>query len=249
MYKLRKFFSTVGQIYNPIELVLLTVVLFGANYYYFHIISNNVWVSIFVGLIGLIFFFYHFSYKTKQLENYQEQLNDLLKYVTNIKFFLEIGENVLYSLTSTLPTMTNRYVRKDLQLVIDKLEKDAILQTDHFKKYEFPSLDQFHQNLAICYEHGGNVKEMFDPIQKSMMFELEKRDELYKRRKGFAMNFYFLLGLVAVIPLILNFMVSDLWELFLESPLSIPVLLFSHFVSLFLLYKVQKHKMDISVKL
>lgn len=240
----------IQKIYNPIELVLIIPFLFLLNYLYFYITTENVFISILIGVVGLAFFFYHFSYKTRRLNNYQQQLSDLLKYVNNVKFFLGIGENVLHALMSTVPTITNKQVRKDIQKTIDRLKDDVELDTSHFEKYEFPSLNQFHQNLAICYEYGGNVKEMFDPIQKNIMLELQKRDELYKRRKGFALSFYTLIAIILAIPVLMRYMVDDLWGIFLDYTIpSIGILLFNYFACLFFLYKVQKHKMDISVRI
>lgn len=246
---MKEFFKNIKKIYKPIELAIIVPTLFLLNYYYFYVTSNNIIWSIIIGLVGLTFFMYHYSYKTRKLENYQQQLNDLLKYVTNMKFFLEIGENALHALTHTASTVTNKEVRKDIEKTIEILEKDASLHTEHFEKYNFPAIDQFHQNLAICYTYGGNVKEIFDPIQKNMMLELEKRDELYKKRKNFAISFNFLVFLIMLIPVLIRFMVSDLWEIFLSySFMSIATLLFNYFGILFFLYQIQKHKLDISVK-
>lgn len=247
---MEKMWLILKKLYTPIELIVIIPTLFILNFLYFYIPSNNVPISIGIGVVGAVFFFYLYFYKEKQLRNYQEQLSDLLKYVTNMKFFLEIGENVLHSLTSTLTTISNKEVRKDIETTIEALKNDVTLKTDHFEKYNFPALNQFHQNLAICYEHGGNVKEMFDPIQKNMMLELEKRDELYKKRKSFSLSFFVLMGLIAGVPLLLRFLVSDVWFIFLEHSIaSISVLLFNYFASLFFLYKMQKHKLDISVRI
>lgn len=250
MEKIRSFIKTVREIYSPVELILIFVAFFGISFSYFHTISENMVISIIVGGVGLAFFFYYFSYQTKKLNRYQEQLSNLLKYVTNIKFFLQTGENVLYSLSSTLPTLTDKYIKEDVETVITGLEENAELVTDHFEKYNFPSLDQFHQNLKICYEHGGDPEELFDAVQKNMMFELDKRDELYKKRKALAMNIYILLAIVAIMPLILRFIVASLWTIFLSYQIiSLAILLITVGAILAVLYFTQKKKMDISVRI
>ncbi len=250
MTKIRNFIKTVREIYSPVELVLLFVVFFGACFLYFHTISENMTTSIIVGVVGLAFFFYYFSYLTKKLNRYQEQLSNLLKYVTNMKFFLQTGENVLYSLNSTLPTLTDKSIKKDVETIIAGLEDDAELKTDHFEKYNFPSLNQFHQNLKICYDHGGDPEELFDAVQKNMMFELDKRDELYKKRKSLALNIYILLAIVAAMPLILRFIVASQWTIFLSYKIiSLAILLITLGAILAVLYFTQKKKVDISVRI
>lgn len=246
----KSFIKEIKELYHPVELVITFITMFGLNFYYYYTVSMNLWMSLFIGTVGLVFFFFVFSYKGKQLERYQSQLNDLLKYVSNMKFFLETGNNVLYSLTAAQKTIADPVIRKDIQKIINKLEEDAVLDTKHFERYDFPALDQFHENLAISYEHGGNPSELFETVQKNMMFEMEKRDELYKKRKSFAMNVYVLLGLVAVIPIILRFIVSNLWEIYLSYEIISNIgLLLPYFAMLLLLRQLQKHKTNISVRI
>lgn len=249
MSRCRHFLKNIKDNYSLVEILLLLVGLFGLSFGYFYLISKNNTVSIIFGIVGLLFFFYIYSYQSRKLNRYQEQLSNLLKYVTNMKFFLQTGENVMYSLNSTLPTLTDPSIQKDVEKVVEGLEREAILQTEHFSKYKFPSLNQFHQNLVISYEHGGDPQELFDSVQKNMMFELDRRDELYKKRKAFAKNVYVLLGLVALIPILLRFMVADLWDIFLSySIVSLAILLITQAAILLLLYFTQKKKLDISVR-
>lgn len=249
MSRFRIFINNIKDIYSLVELIFLFAALYALSFGYFYLISKNNTVSIIFGIVGLLFFFYVYSYQSKKLNRYQEQLSSLLKYVTNMKFFLQTGENVMYSLNSTLPTLTDLSIQKDVEKVVKGLEREAILQIEHFSKYKFPSLDQFHQNLIISYEHGGDPQELFDSVQKNMMFELDKRDELYKKRKSFAKNVYVLLGLVALIPILLRFMVADLWDIFLSYTIvSLAVLLITQAAILLLLYFTQKKKLDISVR-
>lgn len=248
--KLQDFMKSLLLIYNPLEIALLTVFFYGGSFGYFYLVSKDIIASLIMGAVGFSYFFFVQSYKTRKLETYQTQLNNCLKYVTNMKFFLQTGENVLYSFMQTLPTVTDKTVRKDIEQVVEGLEHEAVLDTTIFEKYEFPALNQFHKNLSIAYEQGGDPKELFDPIQRNIMFELDKRDELYKKRKGVAMNVYVLVGLVAVIPILLRFMVADLWAIFLDSKIiSLGTLSLSVIAMLLLLTSLQKKKVDISVRI
>ena len=47
---------------------------------------------------------------------------------------------------------------------------------------------KFNQNLAVKSDRGGDAKELFDLIQKRMVSELQKQDELHTKRKGMRMN-------------------------------------------------------------
>src|SRR5699024_4593296 len=118
--------------------------------------------------IGMAFFFQVFIYPNRKLERYQFHLSELLKYVTNVVFYLRTGNNVLHSLKLTKETV-DKEIQRDIQKTIDILEKDAKLDTEHFKKYKFPALDQFHQNLGIKYERGGDNTDLFSDIQRGII--------------------------------------------------------------------------------
>ncbi|HSH52590.1 MAG TPA: hypothetical protein VK982_12770, partial [Bacteroidales bacterium] len=84
----KKVWKEVRVLFSGWELFFHLIFLFAINFGYFYIVSKNVSVSLVVGLMGGLFFFFVFTTKNKQLRTYQENLNELLKYVTNINFFL-----------------------------------------------------------------------------------------------------------------------------------------------------------------
>lgn len=242
------YISNVMRIFNPIELVFQLALMFGLNAGMYYFATGNVPVSIAVGIVGMLFFFHVFAYQSRVLKNYQANLNDLMKYVTNVTFFLQIGENVYHSLVSSKVTL-NKEIQGQVQETIDALERDAILDTEQFHQYDFPAVDQFHQNLNVKYNHGGNARELFGTIQTNMMNELKKRDELYKRRKGFALNVYVMLGMVIIMLVVLRTMVASMWDIFLSYSIASTVILCATYGAMLLnLYLLQKKVNDIKVQ-
>ncbi|QNK89095.1 hypothetical protein H7992_05045 [Sporosarcina sp. resist] len=230
------------------EILFYMIGWFIVNYLFFYVASKNPLVSVCVGIVGALFFFFVFSYKNLRLKTYQFQLNELLKYVTNMSFYLKTGENVLHALENVKETL-HTSIQKDVEKSIQGMRNDAVLQTGHFGKYDFPTLNQFHQNLVIKYEHGGDPGELFSRIQKNMITELKKRDELYRKRKAFAFSVYMLLGMVMSIELMLRFVVPELWDMFLSFEFaSMAVLLMAHLFAFLNLFFLQKKTVDISVR-
>lgn len=231
------------------EILLYALLLFVTHAGVFYYLMKNVLFAIIIGVIGMAFFFQVFIYPNRKLERYQFHLSELLKYVTNVVFYLRTGNNVLHSLKLTKETV-DKEIQRDIQKTIDILEKDAKLDTEHFKKYKFPALDQFHQNLGIKYERGGDNTDLFSDIQRGIIFELKKRDELYKRRKSWAKHVYMILGMVASTMLILRVNAPFLWDLFLEMwYISFPTVSITYLLILLNLYLLQKKNLDISVRL
>lgn len=242
-------FKNIKVLFSGFEVAFHFLLLFLMNFGFCFLISKHMYTSVAIGIIGMLFFFLVFTYPNKKLRNYQYHLSELMKYVTNMAFYLKAGENVYYALDGTKKTVSED-IRKEIEKTINKMEDRAVLDTEHFRKYKFPALEQFHQNLKIKYEHGGEAEDLFGSIQRNMMFELKKRDELYKKRTSFAMNVYVLLGLVAFMPLILRFLVSDLWDTFLNYGVaSMIVLIMTYGFMLLNLYFLQQKKLDISVTL
>lgn len=231
------------------ELLLYIAILFAIHFGLFMFIIENVLISTLIGIVGAVFFMFVMIIPNRRLKKHQFHLDELLKYVQNVSFFLRSGENVFHSLQATLNTV-DRVIQKDIEKTIAILDKSSELDTEHFRKYDFPSLDQFHHNLLIRYERGGGADDLFGEIQKDMIYELKKRDELYKRRQGFAMNMYMLLGMSGGTLLVLRLIAPNLWDIFLTiSFVSLPVIIITYTLVLFNLYFLQKKNLDISVRL
>ncbi|MEC1177268.1 hypothetical protein P9B03_02125 [Metasolibacillus meyeri] len=230
------------------ELALYFIFWFAVNGQLFYYLSNNSKLSLFVGFMGAVFFFFVYTIQTRKLVTHQKHLSELLNYVINVVFYLQTGENILYALKATREHM-HPDIQKKIDQSIEHLEQKAELQTSQFEEFDFPILNQFHQNLAISYEYGGNKEDLFGQVQQNMVFELRKRDELYRKRQGFAMNVYALIGMVLLIPIMLKMNGDSLWTIFLETGFASQAMLFILYMGiLWTLYLVQKKNMDISVR-
>lgn len=245
----KQMFKEMKVLFLGWELLLISLAIFFIHYLFYVFVTKNVIFSVAISFVGLAFFFFVFVYPNRKLQKHQFHLNELLKYVTNMTFFLQTGDNVLHSLKSVKNTV-HKDIQVDIEKVIKGLENDATLNTEHFKKYDFSTLDQFHSNLAIKYDRGGDVSDLFSPIQRNMIFELQKRDELYKKRKGFALNVYMILAMISSMTLILRLVAPQLWDIFLGIPVASLIIIGVTYLLLLLnLYMLQKHNLDISVRL
>ncbi|KRG14011.1 hypothetical protein ACA30_13280 [Virgibacillus soli] len=243
------FFRNFYDLYTPLEIAILTLLFFGANTFYIFYLTKEPFISVIFGIVGIVFYFLVFSYKDRKLKAYQNNLNDLLKYVNNMSFMLYSGENVLRSLESFINTV-NPKIGSDIEKTVEIMREHTVLDTSHFEKYEFPSLNQFHQNLAVKYDRGGDAKELFDPIQKRMVNEMQKRDELLAKRKGMKMNIMMMVGMVLAIAMMMATMMQNLWVDFLTYKVaSISIICSFYVLNLILMYFMQKKAVDISVRL
>ena len=216
---------------------------------YFNLLFRNAQLSLGFSIVTGLYLFFVFSLQNRKLKRYQDNLNNLLKYVNNVTFSLRSGDGVLRSLETSVQSV-NEDVRKDLEKTIEIMRKDTVLDAAHFEKYDFPALNQFHQNLAIRYDRGGDAKELFDVIQKRMVAEMQKRDELYRRKKGLKTNILVLMGMVFATTVIMAVMTPDLWTAFLKHQAASMAIIGGYTIlGMILMYFVQKKAVDISVRL
>lgn len=235
-------------LFNGTGMTAILLLLFFLNFGYFYLTAKNLFLSVVVGIIGAIVLFFSLVVRNQKTKVYQHQLSELLKYASNMVFLLQADKNILYSLRESKNTV-DPVIQKDIQKTIDILEKEARLDTNHFKRYNFPALDQFHQILQIKYEHGGSAKRMFSEVVRSMNFEITKRDELYRKKRGMAAQIYTNVGLVGAIPLMMTFIVAHLYDQFLEvRTASSIILLIFYFSFLWNIHTVQKKVNDINIR-
>ncbi|MFZ7947185.1 MULTISPECIES: type II secretion system F family protein [Bacillaceae] len=247
--RLKRFWYNFYNLYSSVELIVLFILFFGGNTAYIYYLTREPFVSAIFGIIGLVFFFLVFSYKDRKLKAYQGNLRYLLKYVNNMSFMLNSGENVMRSLESSINSV-NDEIGKDIEKTIEIMKEKTMLDTSHFEKYDFPSLDQFHQNLAVKYDRGGDAKELFDLIQKRMVSEIQKRDELLGKRKGMKMNIMMMVIMVLGIAVMMAMMLPNLWADFLTFKVAGVSIICSFYVfNLILMHFMQKKAVDISVRL
>lgn len=224
-------------------------ILFLMNAGYLYISSNNVLMTVLGGAAGAVLFFFAFTVQDRKVKTYQFQLNELLKYATNMSFFLQSAKNPYYSLVETKKTLDHS-IQKDIDKTLVILEEEARLDTTHFEKYDFPALNQFHQILNIKYEKGGQARDMFGKVIKSMNFEVSKRDDLYRKKRARAQTVYLIMFMVAMMPVLVRLLTKNLYEQFLSMHLPSSILIFIFYVVMLItLYFAQKRKNDISIRL
>lgn len=245
---IKSLLKEIRVLFTGWEILFRLVFSYGLIFGFFFYVTTNLWYSVVMGGVGMLFYFQVFSIPNKRLKTYQFHLSELMKYVTNMSFFLQTRNNVYHSMKNAKETVS-RDIQKDIEKSFKIMQNEAVLNTEHFKKYNFPTLDQFHHHLKIKYDRGGDSHELFDKIQQDMLFELKKRDELYRKRKGFAANVYVLLSLVVAMFLILRVFVTYLWKIFLSYKVASLVIISTTFLFIMLiLYFLQKKNTDISVR-
>ena len=214
--------------------------------FYFYIISLNVSLSIFVGLVFSFPFVYAINVLGEQRKKRIHELHMISKYVQTLVFYLKSGKNVLYSFEAT-KEMADELLQDDIQRTIDTLKYHGILDVSHFEKYDLKVLDLFHTNLMIKATSGGESKEIFKHTTKDINMEISKRDELNRIKDYVCMETYMMLGMVMTIPVILSMSAEIVYVPFTENVYVQPVLVLYFFCVYLIVYYMNKRRLDVDV--
>lgn len=212
---MKKIFSPIFSLLSGLQILFSMILLFGIATCYIYLITKNLTISVFCGIVSTLLGFYNLVYIPIRLKREQFLLGELQKYATNMTFYMQSGYNVINSLQASTKNV-DKEIKKDIEVTVNKLQKEAKLDTSHFKKYHFPAIDIFHQILQIKYEAGGNAKSLFAKANKNINFELAKRDELYRRKRFLKNKVIMMMGMALSIPLLLAFSADDLYQQFLS---------------------------------
>lgn len=213
---------------------------------YFYIISLNVPLSIFVGLIFAFPFCYAINVLGEQRKKRVQELHMISKYVQTLVFYLKSGKNVLYSYEAT-KEMMDEALHADLQRTIDTLKFNGILDVSHFERYDLKVLDLFHTNLMIKSTSGGESKEIFKHTTKDINMEISKRDELNRIKDYVCVETYMMLAMVMSIPIILSMSAEIVYIPFAENTFVQPVLVLYFLCVYLIVYYMNKRRLDTDV--
>ena len=211
----RSFVTPILQVFSGIQIVLYLLLAFTISGVYLYITTQHLPITIVISSISMFFVFYFMIYIPKQLKKENHLMRELQKYTTNLTFYLKSGYNVMVALEKSKMNLDPK-IQKDIDITIKGLKDNAELNTDHFRKYNFYSIDVFHQILKIKYEKGGKTGDLFNKINNSINFEIVKRDELYRKKLFARRQILMMMMMVLSIPLIIFFFTRDLYMTFLS---------------------------------
>lgn len=243
---IREIFSVTLQFFNGGMVILWNALYAFLSGAYFYIISLNLTLSIFMGLLLAFPLFYVLNVMTEERNYRVRELNAISKYVQVLVFNLKVGKNILHAYEATLP-LTDPLLHNDLERTIDALKYKGTLEVDHFKKYNFKVLNLFHNNLSIKATKGGIATDIFKHTTKDLTMELSRRDEL-GRTKGFIVGeTYMMLAMSMSVPVLLSYTAKMVYIPFVESQIGQPFLVCYVLFTYFVIYSMSKCRLDVDV--
>lgn len=186
---------------------------------FLYLLFNNVFYSIVVAFAITMFFINEIFLNNKKTAYESHILSQLTIYTSQVS--LIVTYNNIYSSLKEVTKFLDYPVKNDLENVISKIDK-GMKVTEAFEefneKYNNRTITLFNQTLELFDEHGdSDAGTVLQIISEEMNMLKVKKDKFIKYKKEWRLNFYVVVILCLVMPIILRFMISDIYIDFMSS--------------------------------
>lgn len=212
------------------------------------LIFNNLYYSIIISFILTVFFINEIVLNNKRIAYESYILSQLTIYTSQIS--LLVGYNNIYASLKEVVKFLDYPVSHDLEHVIKKIDSGMSI-TESFRefneKYNNRTITLFNQTLDLFNEHGdSDAGTVLEIISEEMNVLKIKKDKFFKYKKEWRLNFYVVVILCLIIPIILKMMILDIYNNFMTSFGSI-VMIIVLMINLFVIKKVETIYRDQSI--
>ena len=195
---------------------LFSFILIGAFLYF---LFNNIVSAIIVSFVLTIFIINEIQLNNKKLNYENYILSELTIYTSQMS--LLVSYNNIYSALKEVTTFLSNPVKDDLLNVISKIDSGVSI-TEAFnefnEKYNNRTITLFNQTLELFDSHGdSDASTVLEVISDEMNMLKVKKDKFLRFKKEWRLNFYVVVVLCLVMPLILKAMIPDIYNDFMGS--------------------------------
>lgn len=199
------------------------------------LLFNNLYYTLGISLILTIFFLNEVILNNKKISYETYILSQLTIYTSQMS--LLVAYNNIYSALKEVVGFLDYPVRDDLEDVIRKIDSGLPITKafdDFNEKYNNRTITLYNQTLELFDEHGdSDAGTVLQIISEEMNMLKTKKDKYFKYKKEWRLNFYVVVILSLIMPLILKAMIPDIYNDFMASfgsMIMIGVLLMNLFV-------------------
>ena len=224
---------------------LFSFLLIGAFLYF---LFNNIISAVIVSFVLTIFIINEIQLNNKKLNYENYILSELTIYTSQMS--LLVSYNNIYSALKEVTNFLSNPVKDDLLKVISKID-NGISITEAFnefnEKYNNRTITLFNQTLELFDSHGdSDASTVLEVISDEMNMLKVKKGKFLRFKKEWRLNFYVVVVLCLVMPLILKAMIPDIYNDFMGSFGTI-VMIGIIIMNLFVIKKVEMIYRDQSI--
>lgn len=209
----RKQSAYIGQSLTMKQYLIFFVKYFIISFICMFMIFPNIFYTVLTSLIVAVYLMNEVSMNAKKINYEYFLLCELCNYTQNMSLLLKTN-NVYQSLNNVLEYVENP-IRKDLEKVIEKIDDDVPINEafqEFNEKYNYRTVTLFNQTLDLIDKQGNSESEsMLYLISKELGDIRIKKDRFLKFKKEWRSQFYVVLFLCLVLPVLLKYMIADIY--------------------------------------
>lgn len=177
------------------------------------LVFTNMFYAGVCAVIVAFFLMNEVSMNAKKINYEYFLLCELCNYTQNMSLLLKTN-NVYQSLNNVLEYIENP-IRKDLEKVIEKIDAEMSIAEafqEFNEKYNYRTVTLFNQTLDLIDKQGNSESEsMLYLISKELGDIRIKKDRFLKFKKEWRSQFYIVLLLCLVLPVLLKYMIPEIY--------------------------------------
>jgi len=256
LYKIKEFIKNISNKYffgkykitydyintkpNFKEYLFKFIFIFICVGWFLYLLFDDIKYAILFALILTTFYINEVILNNKKIAFESFILSELTIYTSQIS--LLISYNNIYSSLKEVTKYLSNPVKSDLLEVINKIDNNISITEafeDFNKKYNNRTITLFNQTLELFDTHGdSDASTVLQIISEEMNMLKIKKDKFFKYKKEWRLNFYVVVVLCLIMPLILRALIPDIYVDFMSSFGSI-VMIGILLMNLFIIKKVE----------
>ncbi len=204
------------------------------------LIFTNLFYSFSVAFVLTIFFINEIMLNSKKLKYEIYILSQLTIYTSQMS--LLVSFNNIYSSIKEVIRFMDYPLNKDLEKVVSNIDSGESITNSYSEfneKYNNRTITLFNQTLELFNEHGdSDAGTVLHIISEEMNMLKIKKDKFLKFKKEWRLNFYVVVIMCMVMPIILKLMIPDIYNNYMNSFGSV-VMIVIIFINLVIIKKIE----------
>lgn len=217
--KYKSTYQYINKKSNVKEYIIKFIFIFVLIATFLYLLFNNIFYALGISFVLTIFFLNEIILNNKKIGYESYILSQLTIYTSQIS--LLVSYNNIYASLKEVAELLDYPVKDDLNKVIANIDNGMSI-TDSFeefnKKYNNRTVTLYNQTLELFDEHGdSDAGIVLEIIAEEMNMLKIKKDKYFKYKKEWRLNFYVVVILCLIMPLILRAMIPDIYTNFMAS--------------------------------
>lgn len=241
-------YKYINKGFNKKEYIIKFIFIYILITSFLFLVFTSIYYSLVLGFVLTIFFINEIVLNSKRLKYENYILSQLTIYTSQMS--LLVSFNNIYSSIKDVIRFLDYPLNKDLEKVITKIDSGKRITeayNEFNEKYNNRTITLFNQTLELFNEHGdSDAGTVLHIISDEMNLLQVKKDKFLKFKKEWRLNFYVVVIMCMVMPIILKLMIPDTYGNYMNSFGSI-VMAMIIFVNLIIIKKMESIYRDQSI--